>query len=145
VFAIAALLLAGLGPPFGAMTLVLTIETTLVAVLQTNYQFIPPAIVSGLIVDLVLLAARRRLSRRGVAILAATFAPMAFFALFFLALAVMGQLDWSVHLWLGSIALAGGIGLFLGWLVTHKLAPPQTEGRVANGPKYRRPRPWSGS
>jgi hypothetical protein len=130
VFAVAALLLAGLGPPFGAITLVLTIEVTLVAALQANYRFIPPAIVAGLIVDLVLLATRRRVSRRGTAILAAAFMPMTFFALYFLALALLGQLDWSVHLWLGGIALAGGIGLFVGLLATHKQATTRTEDPV---------------
>jgi hypothetical protein len=121
VFAIAALLLVGLGQLFGAITLVLTIEVTLVAALQANFRFIPPAIAGGLIVDLVLVASSRWLGGRGTAILAAALTPMAFFALYFLSLAVMGQLDWSVHLWLGGIALAGGIGLFVGWLGTRTL------------------------
>ena len=101
------------------------------AALQTNLRFILPAVLAGLIVDLSLGAGRRRLGRRGTAIVAAAITPMAYFALYFVALASLGLLDWSIHLWLGSIVLAGVIGSGIGWLVTR---PRVTDPQIAERP-----------
>jgi Tol biopolymer transport system component len=117
-FAVTALLLAGLGPPLGAFTLVLGIEVALVALVQGHDRFIPVGVAAGLLVDIALLVSRGRLHARLVAILAATLAPAGFLGVYFAAIAAYREFDWSVHLSLGSLALAATIGLFIGWLGT---------------------------
>ena len=68
--------------------------------------------------DLVLFVAGRRLPARATTMLAALLVPAAFFACYFVALATLGLLDWSPHLWIGSITLAAITGLLVGWIAT---------------------------
>ncbi len=71
VLAIVGLLIVSVGRPPGAFTLVLTINAVLVAAPHGNLRFLPAAIVAGLIVDLGLFVAGRRLSPRATTMLAA--------------------------------------------------------------------------
>ena len=123
VLAIVGLLIVSVGRPPGAFTLVLTIHSVLVAAPHGNLRFLPAAIVAGVIVDLVLFVAGKRLPLRGTTMLAAVLVPAAFFACFFAALATLGLLDWSPHLWIGSVALAAIIGLLFGWIATWRSDP----------------------
>ena len=52
--------------------------------------------------------------------------PIAFFALYFAALALSVGVWWRVHLWAGAVAMAGAVG----WLVAYAFAPsPRAEAR----------------
>ena len=123
VLAIVGLLIVSVGRPPGAFTLVLTIHAVLVAAPHGNLRFLPAAIVAGLIVDLGLFVAGRRFSPRATTMLAAVLVPAAFFACYFVALATLGLLDWSPHLWIGCVALAAIIGLLIGWIATWRSDP----------------------
>jgi hypothetical protein len=118
VLAIVGLLIVSVGYPLGAFTLVLTIHAAFVAAPHGNLRFLPAALASGVIVDVVLFVAGKRLRPRATAVLAAALVPAAYFASYFVTLAMLALLDWSAHLWIGSIALATMIGLLLGWVVT---------------------------
>jgi WD40 repeat protein len=118
VLAIVGLLIVSVGHPLGAFTLVLTIHAALVAAPHGNLRFLPAAVAAGLIVDVVLFVAVKRHRPRATALLAAALVPAASFACYFVTLAILDLLDWSAHLWIGSIALATMIGLLLGWIVT---------------------------
>jgi hypothetical protein len=43
--------------------------------------------------------------------------PVLYFALYYLALILTQGIEWSVHLWTGSIILAGMVGLLPGFLL----------------------------
>jgi len=123
VLAIVGLLIVSVGRPPGAFALVMAIHVVLVAAPHGNLRFLPAAIVAGLIVDLVLFVAGKRLPLRGTTMLAAVLVPAAFFACYFVALAMLGLLDWSPHLWIGSVATAGIIGSLGGWIATWRSDP----------------------
>jgi hypothetical protein len=48
--------------------------------------------------------------------------PATFYLCYFLALMLTEGLAWSVHLWVGSIMLAG----IAGWLLSYLLLPPRS-------------------
>src|SRR5229473_4995669 len=48
--------------------------------------------------------------------------PATFYLCYFLALMVTEGIAWSVHLWVGSIVLAG----IAGWLLSYLLVPPRS-------------------
>jgi hypothetical protein len=68
--------------------------------------------------------------RPGRFLLFAFTVPVVFCALYFLALQMTLGIEWTVHLWLGAIFMAGIVGLFVGFLTVTPLMP----GVKATGP-----------
>lgn len=132
---IAAALLAGIVAfarrigrlPFGAYTALVAVPAAMATVLEDEYRFIPGVIVAGLVADVVTRAWPARRSRIGDA-LVAFLVPAVYFAFYFLTVALTSGIGWSIHLWLGSIVIAGVIGLFIDELAhgrgTPVAAPP---------------------
>src|SRR5262249_22462897 len=117
LLAIATILILGFGPPLGAMTVVLAITVSLLALANGTFRFVPGAVAAGLTVDFVLVAIRPwRRSRARVVV--AAFAPVAFFGFALLTVAVQGQIEWSSELALSALILAGVVGGLVGWLAT---------------------------
>ena len=98
--------------PFGAYTLLVAVPAAMATVLSDEYRFIPGVIAAGFLSDLVARAWPAGRSRLGDGIVA-FLVPASFFAFYFATIALSGGIGWSIHLWLGAIALAGVIGLFL--------------------------------
>jgi hypothetical protein len=96
----------------------------LLSLQNDTYQFIPSAVLAGLITDLILgrAAPLDRASARVVRLVAFG-VPAIYFGLYFVALAIADGMGWSIHLWLGSAVLAGVVGLLLSLLVV----PPSTK------------------
>jgi uncharacterized membrane protein YhhN len=107
--------------PVGSLTLILTLNAALMSVLQDQYRLIPAAIVAGLLGDLVLWRVRPSLQRPASVRLFAFFVPVIFYSCYMLTLQLTGGIGWSIHLWLGTIVVAGIVGLLLSYLV---LPPP---------------------
>jgi len=106
--------------PFGSMTVIFTVSSALVSVLADQYVFIVAALAAGLIAD-VLLWRLKPSSTRLVEFRICAFAiPTVFYSLYFLVVQLTGGINWSIHFWMGSIVLAGVIGLLLSYL----LLPP---------------------
>ncbi|MBN9391783.1 MAG: hypothetical protein J0I20_27355 [Chloroflexi bacterium] len=104
--------------PFGALTLLYTVNAALVVVFRDNYNLIPVALVTGLAADglrLVLFSANRE--SEGRLRLFAFLVPTVMYGLYFLEIALFGQVLWSAPLWGGSIFLAGVTGLVVSYLV----------------------------
>jgi hypothetical protein len=111
--------------PFGALALILTLNSLLVSVLNDQYALIMVALATGLIAD-VLLWRLRPLSDKPVRFyLFAFVVPVVFYALYFLTLLVTRGLDWTIHMWAGSIVMAGIVGLLLSFV----MVPPLNAGR----------------
>jgi len=106
--------------PFGSLTLLAGINGAMLSSLEDNFGLIPVAIAGGLVADLVIFRLHPG-PRRVRALRAASFlAPAAVCALYLLVLAVTRGITWPVHLWLGSIFIAGAIG----WLLSYLSVPP---------------------
>ncbi len=100
--------------PFGS--LLFTLNTTLLAFLNDQLVLIPAAALAGLSADL--LVGRLRLFDTDSTVRVSVFAfamPAVLYAAYFAALALTDGIGWSVHLWAGSIALAG----ISGWLLSY--------------------------
>jgi hypothetical protein len=98
-------------PPLGMFTVVFGVATTLVSFSHDWYQFIPVALVAGIVADSAADQLAPSLSRPvqlrllGFVVLATPF------ILYFMAIALTGTLWWSIDLVTGTIVLAGLAGL----------------------------------
>ncbi len=107
-------------PPIGAFTIFFGVNAAFVAVLEDHWFLVPVALLAGLAADL-LANTLRPSSDRTPALRIFAFAVAALYILFyFIALMLMREVIWTVHLWAGSVVLAGLVGLALSYL----LVPP---------------------
>jgi hypothetical protein len=110
--------------PIGGWTLLLGLSTALVSVLDDQYRLILAALAAGIAGDVLLWLLRPAASRpaalRGFAFLA----PVLLYASYYAQLALAPGIRWSIHMWSGSIVLAGVVGLLLSYLVV----PPDDGG-----------------
>lgn len=109
-------------PPFGAVTLILTVTTGLISVMAYQFQWIGLAIVVGLIAD-GLIHVLRPSPARTLQFRAFGFAvPVILYLFYFLGTLIrFGGIWWTIHMWLGVCFMAGVIGLLLSYLAI----PPQ--------------------
>jgi hypothetical protein len=113
--------------PFGAITLILTVNTVLMVLMRFKFAspfwpVIPAAALAGLVADVLVWRLRPSLQNVGALRIFAFVVPFVLFLLTFIALTLTNQrgLWWEIHMWLGVPFVAGVIGLGLSFLV----APP---------------------
>jgi len=80
------------------------------------------AVVAGLIADLLVWRLKPSLAIPVAFRVFAFVVPLVYYALYFLVLLVTKGVGWSMNLWMGSIVMAGIVGL----LVSYLLVPPLT-------------------
>lgn len=111
------LLLARWSLPFGAITLLLTVNAILLTLLNDFFVLIPGALITGLIADVLIRRWKlspENLSRAtGLAFLV----PLIYAASYFLTIQLIVGISWSIHVWAGAIVLSG----LTGWLVSSLL------------------------
>ncbi|MEO8606348.1 MAG: hypothetical protein ABI690_00575 [Chloroflexota bacterium] len=119
--------------PFGAVTLILTVNTLLMLLMRFKFssQFwlvVPAAFVTGLIADGLVWRLHPSMQNVGALRIFAFVVPFALFLLAFIALVLTDSrgLWWEIHMWLGVPFVAGAIGLGLSFLV----APPPIPGET---------------
>src|SRR3989442_374015 len=103
--------------PFGGLTLVFTYNTIAVCFMQDTYALIPAMIVAGLLADTFLLFLKPTPGDPERVRIFAFLAPALILLLYFLNLQIMIGVVWSVHLWMGSVVMAGLAGLLLSYLL----------------------------
>lgn len=106
--------------PFGSLTVVLTANAALMAMLELHLVFLLVGLGAGLGGDLLL---RSLIPSALSPVRFRMFAfslPACYYALYFLVLALTDGLWWSPPLWAGSIVLAG----IVGWLLSYLPLPP---------------------
>jgi hypothetical protein len=107
--------------PLGSFTVIFTINFVLTSVLANP---IPPvlmvavlAIINGLIIDTLNLSLKPSVERESALRLFAFLVPVVTEMIYFFAIQMLHGIVWVVHLWAGSIVLAGVVGLFLSYLL----------------------------
>jgi hypothetical protein len=110
-------------PPFGSLTLMFTLSSALISLLNDQYPFVLSALVAGLIADLLIWRLKPVKTRPAALRIFAFVVPIVYCSLYFLVLYFTKGIGWSIHLWMGSIILAGIIGLLLSYLLIPPLAP----------------------
>jgi len=118
--------------PFGGFTAVLTLNAILMSFQTDKFQFIPAAVLAGLVADLLLQRRAAFESTLRLRLFAAV-VPVVFSAAYFAALALTLGMGWTVHLWAGSIVLAGTAG----WLLSYLVSPPAFKARPLHQPDTR--------
>ncbi|HET8576507.1 MAG TPA: hypothetical protein VFO18_05375 [Methylomirabilota bacterium] len=109
--------------PAGALTLIVTLNAAAMGFINFHGAY-PLALVvaagaGGLSADLVRGLVRPTAGRRAAWQLFGFLVPAVFYLCYFLALRLTQGIAWSVHLWAGSIVLAG----VAGWLLSYLLLP----------------------
>lgn len=109
--------------PVGSLTLLLSVNVALMAIIHDKFldtgpvPLIGAAVLTGVLGDALLWGLRpspdRPLAFRAVAFTV----PAVQYLLYFVAVLWWARLAWSVHLWTGAIVIAGGVGWLLGYLV----------------------------
>lgn len=106
--------------PFGSLTFLMGVNALFVTLIHNADPVVVVAVVGGFAGDVALAALRSRprgtLDLRVVAVVV----PVVTYALYFRGIQVFDGIWWPVHVWVGTIALAGLAGWLLSWLV----APP---------------------
>ena len=103
--------------PFGAFTMIFTINITLLSILGNHYNLIPAAALGGLGADLLYWWLKPSTKRPDMLRLFAFAVPAFFYLCYFLGLQIIQGIQWSIHLWLGSVFMAGIAGLLLSFLM----------------------------
>jgi hypothetical protein len=107
--------------PVGTMTLIFTVATGLIVVLDDHYHLVPAVVVAGILADVLLVWLKPSSVRQYELRLFAFLVPTILYLCYFIDLMLTTGIVWSIHLWLGSCILAGVVGLVLSYL----LVPPQ--------------------
>jgi hypothetical protein len=120
--------------PLGSLTLVFGLNAVFMSFMQDQYLLVPAAILAGLVSDLLVRWLKLSMARSGSLRLFAFAVPLVYYALYYVILILTRGLEWSVHVWTGSIVLSGIVGLLLSYLVIPPLIPPPLEGSFRASP-----------
>ncbi len=111
--------------PLGSLTLIIAVNAVLVSVLNDTWALVPAIMAAGVLCDLAVWVIKpRRAGWRQS--LTAFCIPFIYFAMYFAEMLAASRVAWSIHLWLGSIFMAGIAGVLL------SLIAPFEAGRLAS-------------
>lgn len=110
--------------PLGAFTLISVLNSIVASLMAKSSLVIAVALLAtltGLLIDLLYMRLKPAVERKAALHLFAFVVPVVINGMYFLGLAAIKGIAWSVHLWVGSIVMAGIVGLMLSYV----LVPPQ--------------------
>jgi hypothetical protein len=114
-------------PAPGALTIVFTLNALLMGFLFAGpypFAFVIAQALAGVMADVLAWWLKPALTRPGALRAFAALVPMIVFALYFLAAQLTIGIIWTIHLWAGSIVIAGAIGFLLSLLVAPLVTTP---------------------
>jgi hypothetical protein len=110
--------------PLGAFTLIYVINSTVSSLMAKSSLVVAVAILAtltGFLLDLLYKGLKPGAEGKAALRLFAFAVPVVTNSVYFLGLFAIKGIAWSVHLWVGSIVMAGIVGL----LLSYALVPPQ--------------------
>ena len=110
--------------PLGALTIVFTLNITLLSFMQDHYILIIPAALAGFVADLLIWKLQPSIKQPTALRIFAFAVPTILYLLYFLTLSLTTGVNWTIHLWLGSTVVAG----VAGWFLSYLLVPPRLPG-----------------
>jgi hypothetical protein len=111
--------------PPGSLTLVFGLNAAQVGLMRDEAVLVPFVVLAGLAADGLLWRLKPSVAHAGALRVFAFAVPALYYALYFLGVASTKGVWWSIHLWAGSIVLAGTVG----WLLSYMIAPPPEPAR----------------
>ena len=115
--------------PRGSLTLIFTLNASLMGLMRDKALLIPGAVIAGPAADGLLQQLKPSMSRVRALRLFAGGVPLIWYSVYFLALHLTDGIWWSVHVWAGVIVLSGLVGWLLSYLVVPPPVPPAESGR----------------
>ncbi len=109
--------------PLGALLLLIGVNGAAMTVFNDHEALIPAIVFAALLADVLLWALKPSGTERKRFYLFAFLTPMLIYAAYYGAIQLSTGIDWTIHLWLGSIFLAGIFGLFVSFLLLNPLVP----------------------
>ncbi len=110
--------------PFGTFAFMLTLSTALLTVLNDLYVFILPALIAGLIIDVLAWWLKPSPARTPQFFTLMFAAPFTYYALYFATVHFASGIRWSIHVWAGAIFLAGVVGALVAIMISASNRPP---------------------
>ena len=103
--------------PFGTVTLYLTLNMLAMAFIASKYEYLPIAIITGLVADTLITLTKPSPSNPLPLRLVAFVVPGLFYLLYFVVLSSTQGVWWSVPLWSGAFVMSGAVGVLLSYLM----------------------------
>ncbi len=113
--------------PLGTFTLIFTLNAALMSVLKDKYVLILPALLAGIITDILYVRIRPSVKRRGALRSFAFIVPFVYMLGLFLTIIFVWGTSWSIHLWLGVSIISGIVSLFMSYLLVPPAIPAGAE------------------
>jgi hypothetical protein len=101
----------------GALTILFTLNMVAMVLMRDGWILVPSAIIAGIAADLLLPSSYPKRESEREFRLFAFIVPCVLFTGYFLTLLLQEGIWWSIHMWTGSIVIAGIAGLLLSYLV----------------------------
>jgi hypothetical protein len=101
----------------GSLTFIFTINATLVTLLNQPDPVILVGLIGGVVADVLLIVLRPSALRPAALRVFAFSVPATVYLTYFLAVLAADGIWWRIHVWIGSIVMAGLIGLLVSYLV----------------------------
>jgi hypothetical protein len=115
--------------PRGSLTVVFTLNASLMGWMRGQPGLIPVAVIAGLAADGLLRWLKPSGSRIVALRLFAAGVPLLWSSVYVLALHLTHGVWWTVHAWAGTIGVAGLVGWLVSYLVVPPLGPTAEHGR----------------
>lgn len=112
--------------PPGSFTFIFGVTSVAVTFPALAFEFVPALVVAGVFADVLYRLARPSLDRVGSFRIFAALVPLVMFSLYYVTIWLTDTIEWTVHVWAGSVVLAGAAGLLLSYL-----AVPSARNHVA--------------
>lgn len=112
--------------PFGTFTFMLGFSTILLTILNDGFMLIPGAIIAGVITDIVVKFLRPSQGDSWRLMAVMFIVPLLYYMQYFITINMVIRIPWSVHVWSGSLFIAGIVGASMALLtiVSAKSAIP---------------------
>ncbi len=103
--------------PFGSLTFMIGLNAALMNVIEDRYWVIGVGLAAGLLSDILLALLRPSPARLWALRLYALAIPALLYLIYFLTLIRIDRVVWSIHLWMGTVVMAGLVGLGMSLLI----------------------------
>ncbi len=103
--------------PVGAVALIIIVINLLASVFSDRYFLLPGIVVAALIAEVLYALLKPTAEKPGRFALFAFLTPVVFYSAYFLNLQLTRGVSWVIHVWAGSIIMAGVAGLLISFLM----------------------------
>lgn len=107
----------GYNLPFGSLTLIISLNSAALLFINRQQWMIPSTVLAGIFSDILLHKLKPSLANPKALRIFAFSMPAILYFVYFTQIFIVEGIWWSVHLWTGSVVLAGLVGLLLSFLI----------------------------